>query len=207
MSPGRLGSFYAMRRVLLSANVSLRKPSFGGRKAGFVGWVAFLISGIWFGSLVLFFQVAEARIGMRAPEIISPVWINSTPQSRNSLHGKVVLVEFWTFGCFNCRNVEPQIKRWHEKYAAQGLAVIGIHSPEFSFEKDVEAVRQYVKEHAIEYAVAVDNDFANWKRFRNRYWPTMYLVDKQGVIRHIQIGEGGYAETERVIQALLAEKP
>ena len=207
MNSDLFGSLYAMRRMLLSDNASLRKGSLSFGKAGLVSRIRLLLAGIWLGLLFLLFQVAEARVGMTAPEITSPVWINTTPQSRNSLLGKVVLVEFWTFGCFNCRNVEPQIKRWHEKYAAQGLAVIGIHSPEFAFEKDIEAVRQYVKEHAIEYAVAVDNDFANWKRFRNRYWPTMYLVDKQWVIRHIQIGEGGYAETERVIQALLAEMP
>ncbi len=83
--------------------------------------------------------------------------------------------------------------------------VIGIHSPEFAFEKDVGAVRRYVKEHEIRYPVAIDNDFTNWKRFRNRYWPAMYLIDKRGVIRYLRIGEGGYAQTERVIQALLAE--
>ena len=150
-------------------------------------------------------QVKFPRHVVGAPDITSPDWINSEPQSLDSLRGKVVLAEFWTFGCFNCRNVEPQVKEWHQRYADQGLVVIGIHSPEFAFEKDVEAVRRYVKEHEIRYPVAIDNDFTNWKRFRNRYWPAMYLIDKQGVIRYVRIGEGGYAQTERVIQTLLAE--
>jgi len=148
---------------------------------------------------------AHALRGMKAPEITSSDWVNSEPTTMSDLRGKVVLVEFWTFGCFNCRNVEPLVKGWHQHYADQGLVVIGIHSPEFAFEKDVEAVRQYVKEHDIRYPVAIDNDFINWNRFGNRYWPAMYLIDKHGVIRYVRIGEGGYSQTERVIQTLLAE--
>jgi len=154
---------------------------------------------------VIFPQEVQAVVGMKAPEITSSAWINSKAASLSSLRGKVVLVEFWTFGCFNCRNVEPQVKEWHRQYADQGLVVIGIHSPEFAYEKDVEAVTRYVRDHGIHYAVAVDNDFANWNRFGNRYWPAMYVIDKQGVIRYVRVGEGGYRETERVIQTLLAE--
>jgi thiol-disulfide isomerase/thioredoxin len=148
---------------------------------------------------------AHAAIGMRAPEIANEVWINSSPLRLADLKGKVVMVEFWTFGCYNCRNVEPYVKEWHRKYMDEGLVVIGIHSPEFAYEKNPEAVRQYVKDHDIHYSVTIDNEFMTWTRYGNRYWPAMYLIDKRGVIRYIRVGEGGYAETERLIQALLSE--
>lgn len=151
--------------------------------------------------------VAYAAIGMQAPEITNDIWLNSPPLHVANLKGKVVMVEFWTFGCYNCRNVEPYVKQWHRKYADQGLVVIGVHSPEFSHEREVENVQRYLKEHDIHFAVPIDNDFSTWNKYGNRYWPAMYLIDKQGVIRHVRIGEGGYQETERLIQSLLAEKP
>ena len=147
----------------------------------------------------------DASIGQKAPEIQSSVWINSEPLSNHSLRGKVVLVEFWTFGCYNCRNVEPKIKEWHQRYADMGLVVIGIHSPEFSFEKDIEAVREYVKKNRIYYSIAIDNNFSNWNRFQNHYWPAIYLIDKKGVIRYVRVGEGGYRKTRQTIEMLLAE--
>ncbi|MEW6324377.1 MAG: redoxin domain-containing protein [Nitrospirota bacterium] len=147
----------------------------------------------------------SAAVGRQAPEIVSSIWINSEPRSMRDLRGKVVLVEFWTFGCYNCRNVEPQIKQWHGAYASRGLVVIGIHTPEFAYEKDAESVKRYVREHELSYPVVTDNDFANWNRYGNHYWPALYLIDKRGVIRYIRVGEGGYPETERMIQALLAE--
>ncbi len=146
-------------------------------------------------------------VGKKAPEIIGETWINSEPQSLQALRGQVVLVEFWTFGCYNCRNVEPQVKAWHQRYASDGFVVIGVHSPEFAFEKDVDAVKRYVRDNAISYAVVTDNDFANWNRYNNHYWPAMYLIDKRGVIRYTRFGEGGYDETERMIRTLLAETP
>jgi thiol-disulfide isomerase/thioredoxin len=152
-------------------------------------------------------QEVHAFIGAKAPEMTSSNWINAEPQSFSGLRGKVVLVEFWTFGCYNCRNVEPQVKQWHQQYADRGLVVIGIHSPEFAYEKDIDAVERYVRDHGIHYAVAVDNDFVNWNRFGNRYWPAIYLIDKHGIIRYVRVGEGGYRETEQVIQTLLAEGP
>jgi thiol-disulfide isomerase/thioredoxin len=161
--------------------------------------------GVSFSLLFIYPQDAHAFLDRKAPEITSPAWINSEPQTLNSLQGKVVLVEFWTFGCFNCRNVEPQVKQWHQQYADLGLVVIGVHSPEFSYEKDLDAVKRYVRDHGIRYAVAVDNDFANWNRFGNRYWPAMYLIDKRGVIRYVRVGEGGYDQTEQLIRALLEE--
>lgn len=147
----------------------------------------------------------EAGTGISAPEITNTIWLNSTPQRLQDLRGKVVLVEFWTFGCYNCRNIEPYVKQWHAKFAEQGLVIIAVHSPEFSYERAIDSVKDYIKEHEISYAVPIDNDFETWKKYRNRFWPTLYLIDKQGMIQYIKIGEGGYAETERRIQTLIAQ--
>ncbi|MDF0645149.1 MAG: redoxin domain-containing protein [Nitrospira sp.] len=149
--------------------------------------------------------VVNASVGMKAPDITNQTWLNSDPLHLNELKGKVVMVEFWTFGCYNCRNVEPYVKRWHEKYTGQGLVVIGVHSPEFSREREVENVKRYLKEHDIRFAVPIDNDFSTWNKYGNRYWPAMYVIDRQGIIRHIRIGEGGYTETEQWIKRLLKE--
>ena len=140
-----------------------------------------------------------------APEIVSQTWINSEPLKMEDLRGKVVMVEFWTFGCWNCRNIEPYVKEWHKKYEKDGLVVIAVHSPEFNHEKDIENVKDYVQENNISYAVPIDNDFKNWRKYRNRYWPTLYVIDKKGTIQYTRIGEGAYEETEETIQRLLAE--
>lgn len=157
--------------------------------------------------LGLFFTwvVANAGVGMKAPEIANVTWLNSAPLRMADLRGKVVMVEFWTFGCYNCRNVEPYVKQWHQQYVDQGFVVIGVHSPEFSHERELENVKRYVKEHDIRFAVPIDNDFSTWNRYGNHYWPAIYLIDKRGIIRYVKIGEGGYQETERQIQALLVE--
>ncbi|GJL62763.1 MAG: hypothetical protein NPIRA04_14170 [Nitrospirales bacterium] len=147
----------------------------------------------------------HARVGTQAPEITNETWLNSEPLRLADLRGKVVMVEFWTFGCWNCRNIEPYVKAWHKKYAEQGLVVIAIHSPEFQYEHDVRRVEEYIKKKHLSYAVPIDNDFDTWRKFRNRYWPTLYLVDKKGVIQYTRIGEGEYETTEREIQRLLAE--
>ena len=144
--------------------------------------------------------------GRRAPDIRNETWINSEPLNFNQLRGKVVLVEFWTFGCYNCQNVEPFVKSWHDKFKERGLVVIGVHSPEFGHERVLKNVQNYLREHEIRYAVAIDNDYKTWKSFENRYWPAMYLIDKQGFIRYTRIGEGGYDQTETVIRELLAER-
>jgi thiol-disulfide isomerase/thioredoxin len=162
--------------------------------------------GTMFAVLFLMWAVVNARVGTKAPEIASHTWLNSHPLHLSDLKGKVVMVEFWTFGCYNCRNVEPHVKEWHQKYAEQGLVVIGVHSPEFLYEHDLDKVSRYLKEHDIRYPVSIDNDFATWNRYENRFWPAMYVIDKQGLIRYVRVGEGGYHETERIIQALLAEK-
>jgi len=158
--------------------------------------------------LVMFFagaalSAAYAGVGMPAPEISGQSWLNSQPLKLAELRGKVVLVEFWTFGCFNCRNVQPYVKGWHQKYADHGLVVIGVHAPEFSYERVIANVQRYVRDHAIQYPVAIDNDFDTWKRYSNRYWPAMYLIDKRGIIRYLRVGEGGYRETELQIRALV----
>lgn len=146
-----------------------------------------------------------AKTGIPAPEITNETWLNAEPQRLADLRGHVVLVEFWTFGCYNCRNIEPSVREWHAKYAKQGLAVIAVHSPEFSYERSTDKVREYIKEHQLPYAVPIDNDFITWRQFKNRYWPTLYLIDKHGLIQYVKIGEGDYAETDRQIRRLLAE--
>ena len=147
----------------------------------------------------------HAQTGIPAPNINNEIWLNSAPKRLKDLRGKVVMVEFWTFGCYNCRNIEPYVKEWHAKYADQGLVVIAIHSPEFSYERSTDSVKEYIEEHKIPYAVPIDNDFETWRNYRNRYWPTLYLIDKQGLIQYVKIGEGGYAETDQQIRQLLAE--
>lgn len=149
--------------------------------------------------------IALSEIGMPAPEITGQIWLNAQPQRLADLKGKVVLVEFWTFACYNCRNVEPYVKEWHKKYAEKGLVVIGVHSPEFSDEREIKNVQQYIRGHDISYPVVADNDFAIWERYGNHAWPAMYLIDKQSVIRAVRVGEGGYAQMEQTIQVLLAE--
>jgi thiol-disulfide isomerase/thioredoxin len=141
-----------------------------------------------------------------APELVSQVWLNSDrPLRLADLRGQVVLLEMWTFGCVNCQHVIPSLKGWHEKYGGRGLVVIGNHYPEFSYEADLEGLKQAIERLGVEYAVAQDNDGIVWRAYRNRYWPTLYLIDKRGDIRYQHIGEGGYEQTERAILALLAE--
>lgn len=140
-----------------------------------------------------------------APAIRAEAWVNSEPLGPGSLRGKVVLVEFWTFGCWNCHNVEPYVKIWHERYAEDGLVVVAVHTPEFESEKRIERVRAHAAEKGLTYPIPIDNDRAIWRSFGNRYWPAFYLIDKEGRIRHRRIGEGGYDATEAAIQRLLAE--
>lgn len=132
-------------------------------------------------------------------------WLNTAPLKADELRGKVVLVNFWTYSCINCIRTLPYIRAWAEKYRDQGLVVVGVHTPEFAFEKKVENIRQAAARFGIGYPVAIDNDFRIWRAFRNSYWPAIYLVDAQGRIRHHQFGEGGEALSDRAIQDLLAE--
>jgi len=132
-------------------------------------------------------------------------WLNSPPLTAASLRGKVVLVDFWTYTCINWLRSLPYVRAWAEKYKNQGLVVIGVHAPEFGFEKNFDNVRRAVKDLKVNYPVAIDNDHALWRAFKNEYWPALYFVDAQGKIRHHHFGEGEYERSERVIQQLLAE--
>jgi len=141
-----------------------------------------------------------------APELTNDTWLNvGSPLRLADLRGNVVLLEMWTFGCINCQNVMPSLKEWHNKYKGDGLVIIGNHYPEFSYEEDVENLKAAISQYGIEYAVAQDNNGDTWRAYKNRYWPTLYLIDKQGHIRYVHIGEGRYEETEENIKALLAE--
>ncbi|HXC61380.1 MAG TPA: cytochrome c biogenesis protein DipZ [Nitrospiria bacterium] len=132
-------------------------------------------------------------------------WINSPAMSSSGLREKVVLVDFWTYSCINCIRTLPYVTQWYEKYKDQGLVIVGVHTPEFSFEKEVSNIKQAVIRHGVHYPVAVDNDYGAWNAYNNRYWPAHYLIDARGRIRQEHFGEGNYEETEQAIQALLAE--
>ncbi|TFF14485.1 cytochrome c biogenesis protein DipZ [Pseudomonas sp. BCA14] len=132
-------------------------------------------------------------------------WLNSPPLSAEALKGKVVLVDFWTYSCINCLRTLPYVKAWAEKYHDQGLVVIGVHAPEFAFERDVNNVTKAMRDLGITYPVAIDNNYKIWRAFNNQYWPAHYFVDAKGQIRYHHFGEGEYAESERVIQQLLRE--
>lgn len=141
-----------------------------------------------------------------APEFIpGGEWINTPPLTLQNLKGKVVLVDFWTYTCINCIRTLPYTKAWYEKYKDQGFVLVGVHSPEFEFEKNVDNVKKAVKDFGITYPVMQDNNFATWKAYNNRYWPAEYLIDAQGRVRHTHFGEGEYDETEKAIQELLEE--
>jgi thiol-disulfide isomerase/thioredoxin len=141
-----------------------------------------------------------------APEFTNETWLNvDAPLRIADLRGKVVIVEMWTFGCVNCQNVMPSLKEWHSNYKDEGLVIIGNHFPEFSYEQDLENLKDAIDKFGIEYAVAQDNNGDTWRAYKNHYWPTLYLIDKQGHIRYVHIGEGRYQETEENIKALLEE--
>lgn len=132
-------------------------------------------------------------------------WLNSAPLSTETLRGKVVLVNFWTYSCINCIRALPYVRAWADKYKDQGLVVIGVHTPEFAFERNVQNIRKALTDFQIGYPVAVDSNFKVWRAFRNSYWPALYFIDAKGRIRHHAFGEGNYQESEKAIQALLAE--
>ena len=144
----------------------------------------------------------------KAPELVGIAnYLNTTPKELGAeIEGKVVLYDIWTYSCINCIRTLPFITSWDDKYSDQGLLIIGIHSPEFEFEKDVENVKIAVAKHGIQYPVVLDNDKETWKAFENRYWPRKYIADHEGFIRYDHIGEGKYQETEKVIQNLLKER-
>jgi thiol-disulfide isomerase/thioredoxin len=133
-------------------------------------------------------------------------YINTKPISLDDLKDKVILVDFWTYSCINCIRTIPHLNEWYDKYSDKGLIIVGIHTPEFEFEKNSDNVKSAVQKFGIKYPVLQDNDKETWKEYENRYWPRKYLIDNEGYIRYDHIGEGAYSETEKVIQALLAER-
>ena len=146
-----------------------------------------------------------ADLGPAPDPVGITAWINSQPRTIASLRGQVVLVHFWTFGCINCRNVQPYVKAWYEHYHAAGLEILSVHTPELSFERDIDNVKQAVVDEGVVYPVAFDPQFATWNKYANSYWPAFYYLDKRGHIRFTWAGEGGYADQEQVIRQLLAE--
>lgn len=161
-------------------------------------------------------SLIEAAGAIR-PDLVLPVegqlpelsgataWLNSSPLATQSLRGKVVLIDFWTFACINCQRAIPHVRAWAEKYKDQGLVVIGVHAPEFAFERKADYVKRAVADLGLAFPIAIDNDFAIWRAFSNQYWPANYFVDAQGRIRFHHFGEGEYEKSEQVIQQLLAE--
>ena len=144
----------------------------------------------------------------KAPELVGIAnYLNITPEELSrEIEGKVVLYDIWTYSCINCVRTLPYITAWDDKYSEQGLLIVGIHSPEFEFEKDPENVKMAIEKHGISYPVVMDNDMETWKAFENRYWPRKYIADHEGFLRYDHIGEGSYQETEKVIQQLLDER-
>lgn len=141
----------------------------------------------------------------QAPELAKGDWVNSEALAVKGLRGQVVVIDFWTFGCYNCRNTLPSLKSWDAKYRDKGLTIIGVHTPEFDTEKKIENVRGEVASLDLHYPVVTDNDYATWNAYGVEAWPTLFVLDKSGRIRWRHVGEGAYAETEAVIQKLLAE--
>ncbi|HYX56068.1 MAG TPA: thioredoxin family protein, partial [Nitrososphaeraceae archaeon] len=152
------------------------------------------------------FQIDKSQF-KKAPDFAKITgYINTEPINIKDLKGKVVLVDFWTYSCINCIRTIPYLVDWNEKYADKGLVIVGIHSPEFEFEKNIDNVKAAVQKYGIKYPVLQDNDKGTWDAYQNRYWPRKYLIDNEGYIRYDHIGEGGYTEIEKVIQSLLTER-
>ena len=151
-------------------------------------------------------KMDETKRGPLAPEIIpGGEWFNSKPLTLAELKGKVVIIDFWTYTCINCQRTFPYLKEWWKKYKDSGLVIIGVHAPEFEFEKNKDNLAQAIADFGLPYPIVQDNDFSTWRAYENQYWPAKYIIDKDGVIQYSHFGEGNYNETERVIQELLKE--
>ena len=149
-------------------------------------------------------RIEVAEVTGQAPNFKGiNTWLNSGPLNMSDLRGKVVMVNFWTYGCYNCVNTLPHVTRLHAKYKDKGFVIVGVHTPEFPFEKSTSNVQAALKRHGILYPVAQDNDSATWGAYGNRYWPAQYIVDRSGKIVYVHAGEGAYDEIERTIQNLL----
>ena len=173
---------------------------------GPMGVISIAISRLTSGAHMIPAQtLVEENKAPSAPELAGGQWINSEPLTLTKLHGRVVLIEFWTFGCYNCRNTLPTIKAWDARYRDRGLTIIGVHTPETDSERDIGDLRREVAALGIKYPVVSDNDYATWKLYKVEAWPTLFLLDKQGRVRWTRVGEGTYEETEEVIKNLLSE--
>jgi thiol-disulfide isomerase/thioredoxin len=151
-------------------------------------------------------RVAGGKVGNEGAELRGIVaWVNSEPLSIADLRGKVVLVDFWTYTCINCIRTMPFLKQWYSKYQDDGLVIVGVHAPEFEFEKDLDNVVNATRDYSITWLVALDNNYITWRGYSNRFWPAKYLIDKDGVVRYTHFGEGKYGETEEKIRELLVE--
>ncbi|MBI1885928.1 MAG: redoxin domain-containing protein [Chloroflexi bacterium] len=149
--------------------------------------------------------MTEEAARIRAPELTGGYWVNSEPLIMESLRGRPLLIDFWDYTCINCIHTLPYLVEWHRRYSPLGLTIVGVHAPEFSFAKQLDGVKRAIEEFGIEYPVVMDNDFAIWRAYANRYWPAKYLVDGEGYIRYYHFGEGAYVETEQAIQGLVRE--
>ena len=158
------------------------------------------------GSMISSGQITEETKAPTAPELSSGAWINSEPLTLASLHGRVVLIEFWTFACYNCRNTLPTVKKWDAQYRDKGLTIIGVHTPELDYESNVDNLRREIAKLGIKYPVVTDNDYSTWKAYGVEAWPTLFVLDKQGRVRWTHVGEGAYDETEQVIEKLLSSE-
>ena len=167
----------------------------------FLGAAAMTIAAVQFD------KIASAKTPRSefSPLDRATAWLNSQPLTDAELQGRVVLIEFWTYTCINWRRQLPYVRAWAEKYKDHGLVVVGVHSPEFSFEKNIDNIRWAAKDMGVNYPIAVDNDHEIWRGFNNEYWPALYFADAKGKIRHSQFGEGAYEQSEEVIQKLLGE--
>jgi len=205
-----LGMEVWMRRVLGSAVLAGVVVIALGWDTRFLAQYSFLNTANTEQQLITRLDVHPNTVSLESNRMAPPLtgeiqWLNSPPLTGEMLRGKVVLVDFWTYSCINCLRTLPYLKAWYEKYRNQGLIIIGVHTPEFAFEKDQANVEKAIRDLGIAYPVVMDNQFAIWNAYKNEYWPAHYLIDAQGWIRQQHFGEGQYQETEQMIQALLKE--
>ena len=157
------------------------------------------------GQMIPSGRITEETKAPTAPELKGGLWINSEPLTLKNLQGRVVLIEFWTFACYNCQNTLPTIKKWDTQYRDKGLTIIGVHTPELDYESNIDNLRREVVKLDLKYPIVTDNDYSTWKAYGVEAWPTLFLLDKQGRVRWTHVGEGAYNETEAAIKKLLAE--
>ena len=195
--------FVLLLLIMAVAIVTVGYATGRGPLAVVSGYVSRLTSG---GQMMPSQSMTEEKKAPAAPEISNGIWINSEPLTLKSLHGRVVLIDFWTFACYNCRNTLPSLKKWDAQYRDKGLTIVGVHTPELDFERDIDQLRREVAGLGIKYPVVTDQDYSTWKAYSVEAWPTLFVLDKQGRVRWTHVGEGYYDETEQVIKKLLAEE-